>query len=179
MAETEKIPCTPRDLSRFIEKERKRNVAYLTSNYNLSRDDAQDVYQDACMALYQNIQNGALTELTARLSTYFTQICVFQAMKWIRDNRPVDLQRLEDILTIGSDYTIAQQLAMMDMVRNMPDPCKTILWQFHYENKSMTEIAVLVNFNGADSVKAKKSQCLSKLKSTFANRINSLKNGEE
>ena len=94
------------------------------------------------------------------------------------DDHQYDAELIDDLL-IGVDYTVPQQLAMMEMVKSMPEPCHTILWQFHYENKSMAEIAPMVDFKGADSVKAKKSQCLSKLKSTFDNRIKSLKNGEE
>lgn len=186
MTNDNEIIMNERLLGRFMQEQRKKNISLLQRSYAMTYDDAEDIYQDACMALFRNIQDGKLVELTARLSTYFTQICVFQAMKRIRDSKQsasiegnqYDAELIDELLT-GSDYSIPQQLAMMEMVKSMPEPCRTILWQFHYENKSMAEIAPMVNFNGDKSVKAKKSQCLSKLKSTFENRINNLKDGEE
>lgn len=90
MAEEYQIPRSERELSKFFERERKRNVVYLQGRYHLSYEDAEDVYQDSCLALFKNIQDGKLVSLTAKLSTYFTQICVFQTLKKIRDVKEMD-----------------------------------------------------------------------------------------
>ena len=44
---------------------------YLRQKYDLPEDDCRDIYQESLLTLYENIQNGKLTELTASLSCYF------------------------------------------------------------------------------------------------------------
>lgn len=175
MSEEYQIPRSERELNRFFERERKRNVVYLQGHYHLSYEDAEDIYQDSCLALFKNIQDGKLVSLTAKLSTYFTQICVFQTLKKIRDEKPgesldngqYDSDKVDELLGLDGGFTLSQQQMMEDIVKNLPEPCNKILWDFYYENLSMAEIAPRVGFNGADSVKAKKSQCMGKLKARF------------
>lgn len=175
MAEEYQIPRSDRELSKFFERERKRNVVYLQGRYHLSYEDAEDVYQDSCLALFKNIQDGKLVSLTAKLSTYFTQICVFQTLKKIRDvkemdsldNGQYDSDKVNELLGLDGGFSVGQQQMMEDIVKNLPEPCNKILWDFYYEKLSMAEIAPRVGFNGPDSVKAKKSQCMGKLKARF------------
>jgi DNA-directed RNA polymerase specialized sigma24 family protein len=75
-----KIPKTERDSNTFFTKEKRKTVALLRDRYNLSHESAEDVYQDSCIALFQNIKNGKLVSLTSSLSTYFTQICILQTL---------------------------------------------------------------------------------------------------
>ena len=88
--EIHKIPKTERDFNSFFTRERKKTVSLLQGRYNFSQEQADDVYQDSCIALYQNIVSGKLVTLTSSLSTYFTQICIFQALKKKRDNKLID-----------------------------------------------------------------------------------------
>ena len=46
-------------------------------------------------------------------------------------------------------------------------------WAYYGDDLSMKEIADIIGFNGADSVKSKKSQCMSKLKERFTRIIKS------
>ena len=59
-------------LNLFFEQQRNKTLVILQNRLALSLDDAEDIYQEACLALYQNIQSGKLVELTSSLSTYFT-----------------------------------------------------------------------------------------------------------
>ncbi|MDE7025668.1 MAG: sigma-70 family RNA polymerase sigma factor [Paramuribaculum sp.] len=175
MADDNQIPRSERELNRFFERERKRNVVYLQGRYHLSYEDAEDIYQDSCLALFKNIQDGKLVSLTAKLSTYFTQICIFQTLKKIRDEKQIDSldngqydsDKVDELLGLDGGVTIAQQLKMEEIINNLPEPCDKILWAYYYDNLSMSEIAPLIGYNGADSVKSKKSQCMGKLKKRF------------
>lgn len=179
MSDAYRIPRTNQELSNFFERERPRNINYLRGHYKLSREDAEDVYQDSCIALFNNIHAGKLVTLTARLSTYFTQLCVFQTLKKLRDTHhmesldtePYDMTRIDALLSADGGFTVRQQRLMESLVRNLPEPCNRILWDFYYENMTMAEIAPRVGFKGADSVKAKKFQCISKFKARVNQRI--------
>jgi RNA polymerase sigma-70 factor (ECF subfamily) len=52
----------------------------------------------------------------------------------------------------------------------MSDSCKQILNLFYYEKKSMDEIALILNYKNGDTIKSKKSRCIS----TFNNNVNKM-----
>lgn len=173
-------------LNTFFEQQRNKTLIVLQNRLSLSVDDAEDIYQEACIALYQNIQSGKLSELTASLSTYFTQICLNKGLK-MRDRRPdiisfdtsienseednYSTSQIEVILGLGDDITPEQKNIMRDIVEDLPSPCEEILWSYYGDGLQMSEIANLIGFNGSDSVKSKKSQCMSKLKERFTRLI--------
>ncbi len=176
------IPHSEQDFNNFFANERNKLVKLLCGRYNISKEFAEDVYQDSCIALFQNIKNGKLVSLTSSLSTYFTQICIFQTLKKIRDlksfdsldNGQYDFSRVEELIGIDGGFTVEQQHAMEDIVNHLPPPCNMILWSYYYDNMSLTEIADLIDFKNSDSVKAKKTQCMKKLKDRFSTKIKNL-----
>ncbi len=185
--EIPKIPKTERDFNAFFTKERKKTVTLLCGKYNLSRETAEDVYQDSCIALFQNVKNGKLVSLTSSLSSYFSQICIFQALKNIRDvksldsveNEKYDSSKVDELLGIDDGYTVKQQQAMEEIINHLPPPCDIILWSYYYDNMTMAEIAGIIDFKNSDSVKAKKAQCMKNLKDRFSNKIKDILYGED
>lgn len=174
MKKEEDILHNERELGAFFNKERKKTIAFLCKNYSFSHDDAEDVYQDSCLALFKNIKTGKLKTLTSKLSTYFIQVCINQALKKIRDARKTevyDANQVNALVGLDGGFTIDQQQAMEELVKSLPSPCNNILWSYYYDNMNMAEIAGLIHFSNADSVKAKKSQCMSQLRSAYGERI--------
>ena len=175
-------------LGQFFEKERSKVLVVLRNRLSISTEDAEDIYQDACIALFNNIQKGKLKTLTCSLSTYFTQICLNMGYNFVNrghsttsfdqmlDNTQYDeygLAQLEAVLGLGDGLSSEQTKMMRDMVQDLPQPCEDILWAYYGDDLSMKEIADVIGFNGADSVKSKKSQCMSKLKERFTRIIKS------
>lgn len=185
--EIHKIPKTERDFNSFFTKERKKTVSLLQGRYNFSQEQAEDVYQDSCIALYQNIVRGKLVKLTSTLSTYFTQICIFQALKkkrddklnYILEDRQYDNSKVDVLLGLDGGYSLKQQMAMEDIVNHMPPPCDVILWSYYYDNMKMTEIASVIDYKNSDTVKAKKAQCIKKLKDKFSTQLKEIIYGED
>lgn len=175
-------------LGQFFEKERSKVLAVLRNRLSISVDDAEDIYQDASIALFNNIKNGKLKTMTCSLSTYYMQICLNMGYNFVNrghsttsfdqimDNTQYDeysLAQLEAVLGLGDGLSAEQAAMMRDIVQDLPHPCEDILWAYYGDDLSMKEIADVVGFNGADSVKSKKSQCLSKLKERFTKIIKS------
>lgn len=175
-------------LGQFFDKERSRILAVLRNRLSISTEDAEDIYQEACIALFDNIKNGKLKTLTCSLSTYFTQICLNRGYNFVNrghstasfdqmlDNTQYDeygLAQLEAVLGLGDGLSQEQTAMMRDIVQDLPYPCEDILWAYYGDDLSMKEIADVIGFNGADSVKSKKSQCMSKLKERFTKIIKS------
>ncbi len=175
-------------LGQFFEKERSKLLAVLRNRLSISTEDAEDIYQDACIALFENIKKGKLKTLTCSLSTYFTQICLNMGYNFVNrghsmtsfdqmlENTQYDeygLAQLEAVLGLGDGLSSEQTAMMRDIVQDLPHPCEDILWAYYGDDLSMKEIADVIGFNGADSVKSKKSQCMSKLKERFTRIIKS------
>ena len=139
-------------LNLFFEQQRNKTLVILQNRLALSRDDAEDIYQEACLALYQNIQSGKLVELTSSLSTYFTSICMNKGKKLL-DRRPDNISfegaventegdeysatQIETILGLGDGITAEQRAAMRDIVQDLPSPCEEILWSYYGDGLQM------------------------------------------
>lgn len=83
------------ELSTFAEEQWHKVLNYLGRTFNLPREDCQDVFQDAFIVLYDQINEGRLTPLKCSLSTYFTSICRYKALELLRHNNR----------SITTDYT--------------------------------------------------------------------------
>lgn len=176
-------------LNLFLERERKKNVMLLKRYYpKLGGEDIEGIYQDACIALFTNIQSKKLTTFTCLPTTYFTQICLYKASKLARESKKIisfnpevkehnpdddyDTNRLNDLIDDNDSDLKRESDIIRALVKVLPPPCEQILWTFYgKEKKTMAEIAQLVNYNNADTAKAKKSQCLSKLKKAISEAI--------
>lgn len=168
-----------RELNSFLTRQRDKILVLLENRLQLSEADAQDVYQEAGIILYNNIRSGKLSQLTSSLATYFTSVCFNHARKHLSRQRPglsyetvveqngYHAQQIERLLDMGNGITREQRTAMRSLVNQLPPLCGKILWAYYADSMRMEEIARLVGFNGADSVKSKKSQCMSKLKERF------------
>lgn len=171
-----------KELNSFFAHMEKKSIALLRKNYSFSQETAEDIYQDSCLAMYENIHTGKLTTLTSKASTYFTQICIFQALKKIRDTKPsdtmnkdsYDFNKIDKLVGLDGGFTVGQQQAMEKIIKSLPTPCNQILWSYYYDEMSLEEIAQIINFSNTNSVKAKKSQCMSKLKDKYSNVIKNL-----
>lgn len=171
-----------KELNIFFSHMQKKSIAFLRKNYSFSLETAEDVYQDSCLAMYENIHTGKLVSLTSKASTYFTKVCMFQALKRIRDTKPADsmneapynANKIEALVGIDGGFSIGQQQAMEKIIKSLPTPCNQILWAYYYDEMSMEEIAKIINFSNANSVKTKKSQCMSKLKDNYSDVIKEL-----
>ena len=71
------------ELNRFIADEKNKVLAYLRKSFSVLDDDLSDIYQESSVALFVNIRDGKLTNLTSSLSTYFLRICINQTLKFL------------------------------------------------------------------------------------------------
>lgn len=99
-------------LNGFAAEQRGRTINWLRSQLGLSTSDAEDVFQDSFLVLYENLANGTLAELPRSLSAYLNETCRRKALELLRDNEKKhgkgtteaesDRQNLEE----GEDETI-------------------------------------------------------------------------
>jgi len=180
--------------SRFLEDLRKGLLQYARKHYGSSGLDLEDLVQDALLTVYENVQGGKLTELTSSLKTHVIGILKNKANEALRkqaaiatvpqqagqddDDRldPVDTGIAQSALERWEEQDAEEeqeqlQTAVREIVGNLKEPCKTILWSFYWEDESMKHIAELMNYNTTDVAKSQKSKCMTKVKVAFEETI--------
>lgn len=160
-------------LKKIYESYRKPCRAFLIKTYGLSIDDASDVYQDAILVLFENVNNGKLTVLESSLKTYIFAIAKNLGLK--RLSRSLKVQHLEHETAIEeavddfeADDSGEEQLdAMRTAFANLGEPCKTILSSYYYKGMSLKEIAKQLSYQSSDVAKTQKSRCMKQLRNAL------------
>ena len=156
-------------------------ISHLTIQYpSLSVLDIEEIYDDAILALYQNVKDGKLKELTCSLQTYINRIGEHKAIDIIR-KRHLDLEELPEYETLDycertEEYWLADGDSMEDerkntiyhLIEKLVEPCKRILFSFYYDHCSMEVIAKSMGMANSDVAKTQKSRCMGKVKRAAA-----------
>ena len=180
------------ELNRFISDEKNKVLAYLRKTFSVSDDDLSDIYQESSVALFMNIRDGKLTNLTSSLSTYFLRVCINQTLKFMGKQKKVvplfDESRLtnkdsfrpdkiDELYQLCTEDEEAEKISrsekiVLRILESMPDTCKNVFQGYYWDNLTTTTIADMFGFANANSVKTQKYKCLQK----FRNKYNELMN---
>ena len=148
--------------------------------YRLVEDDVLDIYQDAYIALYENIRNKKLIALKSSLSTYLISVGKYMIMNKLRKNKQQTDN--ESILTMVHEVDSAvetfdlvmdelspNQRIMQKYFDQLGEKCKAILTLFYYQKHSIAQIMKKGNYNSLNVVKSQKSRCLKTLRELCKN----------
>ena len=180
------------ELNRFISDEQGKVLSYLRKTFSVSDDDLNDIYQESSTALFLNIRDGKLSNLTSSLSTYFLRVCINQTLKFIgkrqkvvplfNDNtltnkdafRPDKIDELYQLCTEDeeAEKVTRSEKIVQSIIESMQDTCKNIFKGYYWDNLTTGTIADMYGFSNANSVKTQKYKCLQK----FRSKYNELKN---
>lgn len=180
------------ELNRFISDEQGKVLAYLRKTFSVSDDDLNDIYQESSTALYMNIRDGKLSNLTSSLSTYFLRVCINQTLKFIgKRQKVVPLfndstitnkdafrpDKIDELYQLCTEDEEAEKVTCLEkivqsIIESMPDTCKNVFQGYYWDNLTTTTIADMYGFSNANSVKTQKYKCLQK----FRSKYNELKN---
>lgn len=186
--------------NRFLEELRKGVLLYAQKRFSftgLSHEDLEDLTQDALLTTFEKIQTGKLTHLTSRLKTYVIGTLEILVKAHLRKRpkdpvvdlnpagddddapHPIDEKLAKDIiqqwLNEEDDESALMQHAVIAVINNMEDPCKTILWSFYWQGMNMKEIAQVMNYKSDTVAKSKKSHCMTKVRVALQEAYNQLR----
>ena len=185
------ISLTNQDLNRFISGEKDRVQTYLRKNFSVSDDDLDDIFQEASMALFLNIRDGKLSNLSSSLGTYFIKVCINQTLKFIgkssktvpffNENRLTNSDffqndKIDELYNLCADDEESERKYRVEklvgsIIESMTETCRNILHGYYWDDFSTATIADMFNFSDANSVKAQKYKCVQK----FRDKYNELK----
>jgi len=138
-------------------------TGYIKNNGG-SKSDVQDLLQEAIIVLWQNVNAGRF-ELNAKVSTYLFAIAKNKWMAEMRRRKRYDHniesieKRTDGQNTLESIIDDEQKNLITDALKKLEPPCKELLLLFYFEERSMNEIAEILNFANSNVAKAKKYQC--------------------
>lgn len=173
-----------KSIRKFYDENREPFVRYLLKHYPLRREEIEDLYQEAFIALHQNIQSGRLKELTGALSTYLLQIGIYKAKDRFKskEHRMTDYLENKEWMDwnkflrddLENDLKKEQEVIIYEMVSKMESPCKEILFGYYYDDYSMETLATQLGYKDASVAKASKYKCMQKIRNVVRNAFRTM-----
>jgi RNA polymerase sigma factor (sigma-70 family) len=147
-------------------------LAWLQKEYGCDQEDALDIFQMSVLILYDNIITGKLQNLTSHIKTYIMGIARNKALELYRNKKNVVnddiLQNIAEYISAEDTQINEEQLVLAGKALDeLGDPCKTVLIQYYYHDKSMEEITTMMQYKNSDTTKNQKYKCLKRLQSIF------------
>jgi len=140
--------------------------------YGLDTEAILDIYQDAYIAFYENVQNGKLVELKSSLATYLIKYMVLERLRKNKKTVKSDtiLEVTHDVdntlenFELNNEELSPRQKLLSTHFERLGEKCKTILRLFYYRKYSIKQIMDEGGYNSENVVKSQKSRCLKNLK---------------
>ena len=147
-------------------------LQFVLSN-NGNEDDAKDIFQESVIVLYNKVKSGNF-ELNSKLKTFIYSVC---RRLWLK-RLNTQSRNLRNIQDFGNFLPVEQDLEqheekdrqftlMEQALKQLGEPCRTIIEDYYLQNRSMQEICEKFGYTNADNSKTQKYKCLQRLKKLF------------
>lgn len=138
---------------------------------NGSAPQAKDIYQEAFIAVWQNVKNETFVPKNeTALQGYLYQIAKNKWIDYLRSNQFKKTTRISADINVQTEMLseenkeFDQRLNLIEThFKRLGNECKELLKSFYYEKKSLREIAKIFDINEA-SARNKKYRCIQQLK---------------
>ena len=178
MQEDEKIindlkNCSEEALQYLYENYRQQFIKWATYNYHIGVEEAEDIYSDAIIDVYQNIRTGKyIKQNNSSLKSYLFEVGKYKILNLINKKKLNDVHH-QNIYHLNVDKRqdspevnqFSEDLAIKvkELMNLLDDKCKEVLTLYYFYNLSMEKIAEKMDFKNDDVSKNKKLKCLRKL----------------
>ena len=128
--------------------------------------DAQDVFQDALVVLYEKATAGTL-ELSAAPGTYLVAVArhLWQREVARRARYPhTGLEAVESEVADEAPATEAAPVSVLTQLEQLGDKCRSILLAFYYFGQPLGQIAATHGYRSVRSATVQKFKCLERLR---------------
>jgi len=161
-------------LKEIYQQQRNEFLHWAVRNHDCTMEEAKEVFQQTMVILYENIVYGKVTEINVQMKTYIFGIGKNKLMEMMRRRNNMSVQIDEELMEATDIYygvfdeIYESKLSQIEQcLRQIGDPCKTILQHYYYQKKSMQNIADLLDYKNSETVKNLKYKCLMRLKKIF------------
>jgi len=153
-------------LDGFYRDNKQTYLSWAYKYFKISNEESEDIYHDAFEALVRQIILGKLDNLQYTLKSYFFGITKYLILTKFRKKKVSNLENKNGLQTTTPDFDEEDKRLkiIVECIKSLSPGCQSILNLFYNENKSMKEIAVLLNYKNDDVVKAQKMRCTTDLR---------------
>lgn len=138
---------------------------YIKTN-NGSGEDAKDIFQDALVILYKNVQAGEFV-LSATLRTYLMAVVKNCWKQELRKRKKLPAGEVSgDIIDLVPDEEPGFNIATAAF-NLLGEKCRQLLILFYFKKKSFKEIAKTLSFSDDSVAKNQKYRCMEKAKENY------------
>lgn len=147
--------------------EHKSAFLFFGNRYDLDQEELIDVYQDACIVLFEKLKAGKLDGINSSLKTYLFGIgknLIFKRFK--QKAKTVDIGNAEIVSfedPFKEEETVEERL-MREAFVKLGEQCQEVLRLFYYEGKSLDEIMSILTYKDKNVLKSQKSRCMKQLR---------------
>ncbi len=166
---------------------RPKFIRVLTAKYpSIRLDEAEDLYQDAFIAVKDNMERGKVRENTS-WEAYIIQIGINLTNKYLRKAQITDSldeseekgkpNKFASFLNTSTEdeeselQSMEVQAILGNELEHSPGRCHKILRLFYYASLDLAKIAEEVGLKNAGSVKVTKSRCMKDLIGRVKNAV--------
>jgi RNA polymerase sigma factor (sigma-70 family) len=156
-----------------IYKQHYNMVQSLIQSNSGSPDDARDIFQESMIVLYEKVMSGTF-ELHCQLKTYLYSVSRRLWLKRLSQLQKLssEVEDLKETVPVEEELELHEQRnldfkIMEKSMKNLGEPCKSLLEAYYLHKKSMVEIADRFGYTNADNAKNQKYKCLMRLKKIF------------
>ena len=143
-------------------------VQWARHQFQCDEEEALDVFQETVIALYENVMRGKLTELTSSLKTYLFAIGKNKLLELKRYKSRFDLSAIPDVPDEEPQVPDENMMAAVrGSIELLSSPCRKLLVDYYYHNRTLQEMMTLHGYKNTDTVKSQKYRCLQKLRKIF------------
>ena len=142
-----------------------------------TEDDIDDILQEGIIVLYEKAKSDSF-KITCLITTFIYSVCRNQWLKTLKKRRlNVSFMEIQETAEIANDsideehVMNEQQKTLVEALKELGDPCRSILTHFYYEQFSMEKIAEMLNYTNADNAKNKKYKCLKRIRKIMIEKM--------
>jgi RNA polymerase sigma factor (sigma-70 family) len=157
-------------------------IKYLVTGNGGAVEDAEDIFQDGIVTLYNKISSNQLS-LTSSFKTYIYSVCRTLWMQKLNARKAIfeKLSDVEEYIDLPKDMLTKESIEETEMQRiiqthflTMPDECQKVLRLF-IQKVPLQQIAGIMGFKTEHYTKTRKNLCKENLKTRIANDPRSTK----
>lgn len=141
-----------------------------------SADEAKDIFQEAFIIVWRNVQLGKVIQNEATsLNAYLFQVAKFKWLDYLRSSvvkkTTILADHHQELMTFDEldDIEAEQLVSIKKGFLQLGDKCRKLLAAFYYKKQPLKSIAVSFGWTDA-TAKNNKYRCLEKLRESIINK---------
>lgn len=145
-------------------------ISWAAFKFQLDREAALDVFQEAVVSFYDDIKQEKLTHLQHTVKTYLFAIAKNKMLNKLRYEKKFvpeqpDFDAFSSVNVADESLEITERKKiMMVALTQMGEPCHTLLKLFYFDAYAMEAIAESMHYKNTDVVKSQKLRCIKELR---------------